>query len=514
MAKFLLMKKNPTIWTVILLALVALCLRLFDLGKQSLWMDEGFSVWAASNPLHRIYDILRVDQHPPFFYAFTHVWLYGGWTEFYLRLPSVICGTFTTLILYFFGKRLFSSKVGFLTALFWACAYVALEQETQVRMYAMATLFSLLSSFYFWKSIQDGTRRDWILYFITAGLALYTHYYSGFILTSQLLFLLSRREYKKTVKTAGILFLIFLPQLPTFWIQFEHHVSKSLPRISFTQLIIFAGNALGFENVFFEKYWFSVSLGILSLGVIVTGLFRLKARSSNAIGFLVFLCLFPSLVPFAISYFTTNHIFLYRYIILFVPYYFLLFVAAMIALSDRFAGVFMLVLFALNLSLWGLFMEGPAFQRQDWRDASTLLRQHLKTGDAVFVQQAMSIPPLWYYLRDIIHLDWTKPQPPDDTPLIAISPAGQLNTQWYILGGEKSVPLLEKVALRSTRQWLVLCQSTLDDPHERSLSWFLHHRREVKSYKFRSFRPGNEIFVILFVAQNKEKQKPAEHSAQ
>lgn len=500
-------KKGPSpIFDLSIIIIIALAARFLFLGKQSLWMDEAYTVWCTAHPISIILQMLHSDQHPPFFYLFTHLWMVGGHGEFFLRIPSALWGTATAVTLYFFGGNLFSRRIGFWTALLWASAFIALEHETQVRMYAMATMFSTLSSFYFWKSFKSGNRLDWLLYFLSAGLAIYTHYYCGFVLLAQILFLLSFGSFRKAIQITVVLTLLFLPQLPIFLAQYGHHLSHQLPTVSFSQLFIFAANGLGLENVLIEWKWLSIALGAAAFIVIAGGVLKLPKEKRLPAEFLLFVFLIPSVVPFLISKFTPNHIFIFRYVILFVPYFFLLFVAGLSSLLKNYYRVVLILFVGINLGLWYLFMAGPSFERQDWRDAAMTLRHSLQPGDFVFVEQPMGMYPLWYYLSDRFTLEWLPASPTNQEPLIRAKPAENFYTSWLGIADAELLPALTPA---SKRHWLVLCQSPLVDPHQRALSWFLHHEEPVNAYQFRSFRPGNEIFIYEFERRAEQRKTNA-----
>ncbi|MCS7001252.1 MAG: hypothetical protein NZ518_00235, partial [Dehalococcoidia bacterium] len=60
---------------LVALTAVAFGLRVANLGGQSLWYDEGFSVFLAR---HAVADIIRLtagDIHPPLYYVLLHGWI-------------------------------------------------------------------------------------------------------------------------------------------------------------------------------------------------------------------------------------------------------------------------------------------------------------------------------------------------------------------------------------------------------------------------------------------------------
>jgi hypothetical protein len=60
---------------IIGLALVALAVRLVGLGLRPLWLDEGYSVYAAERTWHDLWTVVpSYETHPPFYYSILKVW--------------------------------------------------------------------------------------------------------------------------------------------------------------------------------------------------------------------------------------------------------------------------------------------------------------------------------------------------------------------------------------------------------------------------------------------------------
>ena len=82
------------------LTLLALALRLTDLGGRPLWLDEAFSLWFSDRSYHYLWTVLPTyEAHPPFFYTVLKTWrLVVGDGHFAMRALSAIAGTLTVLI--------------------------------------------------------------------------------------------------------------------------------------------------------------------------------------------------------------------------------------------------------------------------------------------------------------------------------------------------------------------------------------------------------------------------------
>ena len=189
----------------LLILWLALALRLYRLDFQSIWWDEGHSIFVASHPVTAIPTLPAMDVHPPAYFSLLHVWMaLAGRSEFALRYLSVVFSLLTVALLWRFARLLTrsfptptnsiwpSTLTGLLAAL--SPLYVAYAQE--VRSYAMITGLALASTFVLWRLLFPGHRRDTgrkrggllMLYIILTAACLYTHYFSIFLLLFQNLF--------------------------------------------------------------------------------------------------------------------------------------------------------------------------------------------------------------------------------------------------------------------------------------------------------------------------------------
>jgi mannosyltransferase len=165
--------------------------RVFRLDGQSLWGDEAISVSRATQSL---LDITRAAPHegtlPPLYYYLLHFWEpLVGTSEFAVRFLSVIFGVLTIAVLAA-AVRASAGHRPALVATFLASIspfWVYYSQET--RMYAPATFFALASTWFFLLMIGDSrlarSRAVWGGYILTSALAVFTHYFAGFVLLAQ-----------------------------------------------------------------------------------------------------------------------------------------------------------------------------------------------------------------------------------------------------------------------------------------------------------------------------------------
>ena len=143
---------TPRSWarpgTMVLLAImaVAAALRIYRLSELSLWIDEGFTLWATRQNLAYIWQFIPTfDSHPPFYYTFLKGWTaIFGISEEALRGPSVIASVATVPVMWLAGRILGGPEhgrwVGLAAALLYALAPVQIRYAQEARSYAILNL--------------------------------------------------------------------------------------------------------------------------------------------------------------------------------------------------------------------------------------------------------------------------------------------------------------------------------------------------------------------------------------
>jgi mannosyltransferase len=99
--------------TVLVLTLIALALRLWHLQFQSLWWDEGVSIFLSGAGIRAltIGKDFSVDLHPPGYYLALAAWrIFLGPSVFSDRLFSAFCGTLAVPLTFRFVRRVVGSR--------------------------------------------------------------------------------------------------------------------------------------------------------------------------------------------------------------------------------------------------------------------------------------------------------------------------------------------------------------------------------------------------------------------
>jgi 4-amino-4-deoxy-L-arabinose transferase-like glycosyltransferase len=153
-------------WAVLII--VALWLRLPELGKLGLWGDEGYTAIAVKAILEHGYPLLPSGgiylRSVPILYVDALAAKIFGLNEFALRLPSVIASVGAIWMTYLLGKALVGRTVGLTAAVMMVFAGWEIEFSRHARMYA-AFQFAFLSSLYlFYRGFIDGHKpAKWLM---------------------------------------------------------------------------------------------------------------------------------------------------------------------------------------------------------------------------------------------------------------------------------------------------------------------------------------------------------------
>ena len=127
------------------IVLVGAFLRLYHLGAQSLGADDTWSVWIAQLSIPKILQTTAADVHPPLYYFLLHYWIaYFGASELAVKLPSVIFGVLSIIVMYALGRQLFDDRAGLLGAFILAISAFNIRYSQETRMYSLLVLLGLL----------------------------------------------------------------------------------------------------------------------------------------------------------------------------------------------------------------------------------------------------------------------------------------------------------------------------------------------------------------------------------
>lgn len=385
---------------LLFLTVIGFFLRFYNLGFNSLWLDEAVTYDTSLKSFGEIWTIISSgDFNPPLFYWMEHVMLFFGNNEFILRIIPAILGILTIPLFYFVGKGLLDRNVGILAAALLAFSSFHIYYSQEARAYSAMLFFASLSILFFLKAIQENDSKNWVLFGLFSAVAFWLHFYVIVLIVSLILYSLiiqipRFRESLIAIKplaTGAITFLVL--SFPLIIVTIQRFASRTESAPTFGA----QGFALIFET--FGQMSTSGDIGFFVLvSLFILGLVQLfildKKKGLLVLTILLFTFLISYLLSFKMPMMPRHLIFLL--IIFFMG----------IAISYRFffmifrdpwpLYVMMVILIIINIPVLANYYSG--YSKEDWRGFSGDMQKITQDGDKiVLVPSYMNIPFDYYY---------------------------------------------------------------------------------------------------------------------
>ncbi len=400
------MTRRKEIALVLAITGLGALLRLYQLGAQSLWLDELFSVFLSRYDLREIVARTAQDTMPPLYYFLLHLALQLGTDEAIVRLPSCLFSVLSIPLMYILARALFDARTAGLAALTVAISPFQVLFAQEARMYALMGFLVLAAVTFFHRAWTKGGFWNWVLFILATTLALYTHSVAFLYLIALDLFALVEREHwrdhwRQLVVAHFIFFVLFLPWAAV-QVQQALHVQAGFwssvpsPAVFVTVPFLFL-NSDTMPPVFVGIMLFAcIALFVLAL---VPTVRIIRSSHVHTIGLRLALTLFfvPLVGLYALSLF--RPIFVER-TLLASSFGLVLLLAWALA----FARPRPLYLVLGTIVVVGMMMSlanydfNPAVQKPPFREAAVSLSSQLRPGDVVVHTSDSSALAFNYYL--------------------------------------------------------------------------------------------------------------------
>lgn len=459
-------------WLLIAL-LVALLFRVYLLGAQSLWNDEGTSIALAARSLSAIIDGAARDIHPPLYYFFLHFWMpLAGQSEFAVRFLSVIAGVLLVALSYRLARFFFDVEVANVAAYFAAFSPFGVFYSQETRMYiwvafwAGLSVLAMLQMFEVkdWKlqaqdanqpaqsrdsaPSQANSRRNralaWALYVAATIAALYSHYFGATVLAFENLSFaiwvwLAWRSKRPHLRHSIVLWVVaqvicILAFLPWYFLTANQLVSW--PAISEPfDLPTLLWRVLNVFSVGFTLDAAGSAIAAVAFAVLVCFGARLARNAQTIWGvtLMILWTLGPVLAMYAVS--LSRPAYNPKFLLLATPPFFIL---AARGLSHIHPGIFLqprnpmprsyllrYFYFAIAIIAAVSFIPSlqnyyynPAYARDDYRSVLHLIDANVRAGDGILIDAPGQVDVVDYYHRGaqpIFPLPRMRPIAPNQT---------------------------------------------------------------------------------------------------
>lgn len=410
-------------YLLLLIILLGAVLRLYNLGGESIWIDEAVTSQVAELNVSELigWMISNNDNNPPLYYMLMHFWVsLFGHSEFSLRFPSAIVGTGSIFMIYAGGKLVLNRATALLASLILSVSVFHIEYSQEARSYSLMA-FLTLCSFYFFLKTLSGSKTLYIIgYVIASALLMYSHFYGVFILVVQNIFCFTRYFVSRDVfslslsKWIALQVITGLLFVPGFLIWYKNTLAIQrgfwLSEPTVVDIARYFYHFSGRDYVLFFLFSILAAFSLISFRYIIHSKNikdiidikddpNHKSFLSNVSGmYLLLLWLFiPILIPFVISNISTP-ILHTRYIIGSSLAFFLLASKGIWNLHNKRLTVIIPVVILL-LSIWPLSVYYTDAQKHEWRETVAYLEESARENDSVFVYPYFDVSTAEYYRR-------------------------------------------------------------------------------------------------------------------
>jgi hypothetical protein len=400
--------KNRKELLILLLSLIiGFALRFYGFDHKSLWIDEVHTYNDSREGIKGQISYFKENPadflHPPLFYVLTHIFYPFEKPERDLRIIPLIFGILSIPMIYFLTK-LFSPPIALpcTLALTFMTYHISFSQDG--RSYSFIMFLGMAGLYFFIQHLKTSKKGLLFLAAFFFAVLFYTSYTSIlFIVFCQILWFYQIGEYKKPNLSCllilnGIVFLLCIP-----WIIFIAINYKGQPILD----DVFRVDVGSFWNVIWGTFndWAPfVPLTVISIILLLLFPIFSKNRKNT---FLLLALIFSPILGLYIFYkiFNINHYFTSRYVINFLPFFFISIFLSLNAIEVkfdrwkrilRFRLLFLILFIASNLLILPLYYRS---EKQDFRGLVSYLEGQLQDGDKIFVKSTAYIPGMLHYFK-------------------------------------------------------------------------------------------------------------------
>lgn len=395
---------NPQrLLSITLILLLAATLFIYQLGDESLWVDELYSIDDAKAIPERL-PYIR-----PVYFSLLSLWMHFGSTEAWLRGLSVLFALASVLLIYQLGRRVAGESVGLIAALMLSVSPLFINFAQMVRMYSLATCLGIAGTLAFVDALTTPTNRSLAIWAITRALMLLSAPLNAPLLFTDILLCGWHFRQRRSIlwRFARWLLLIigvwlpFLFSLVTHTIPFISNAANvsakfdsASARHSFPSAVDVLRKLRNFTAFPFPSTSKLMSGFYQAYTLMLTGLLGFALGKKHRSPQLIWIAAW-TFVPAITIFFVSKRLWIDRYMLFIAPYVLILLAAGWQRLWRWQRGWALVVAIIYTIAVTGGVVRYYTVQdRQDWRGIAQTISTYEQPGDTIILSGGSPSPKM------------------------------------------------------------------------------------------------------------------------
>ena len=418
-------------WLLAGLVGIGAWLRFATLGSQSYWFDEA----QAAHELHLSFgsmlsSMVGHETNPPLYFVLGWVWArVFGTGEIGLRSLSALAGTAVIPIAYLCGRELVSRRAGLVAAGLTALSPFMIWYSQEAREYMLLAAMCGCSLLYFARAWREPSTRNVVLWGLFSSLAVLTHFFAGFLVAPEALWLLYMIRNRAIALAVGAVAVVQAALSPLL---FTHASSSLLGFIGGTSLntrIQQVPTAFGLGNLYLSA---AVRYGLLGAAVLAGAVIVLlvigaDSRQLRGAGAAAALAAVVLLLPLVLALLGEDYYIPRALMPAWIPLAVVV-GAACTATRTRAAGAVLAAILAATFIYAQVTVQNNSqYQRPDWRGVARALGSARGPRAIVAYGGSLATDPLATYLPGV---PWTAPS----SGPVSVGEIDVVGYRWQALG--------------------------------------------------------------------------------
>jgi uncharacterized membrane protein len=374
-------------------------LRFYNLGFNSLWLDEAATLNFAKLSFIDIWNLTAGGEYnPPLFHWVEHFMLFFGTNEIILRFIPALVGLLTIPVFYFIGKEILDRNTGIIAAALLTFSPFHLFYSQDARAYSMVLFFMSLALLFYLIAFRTNAKKFWVLFGSFSALAFWTHFYSAIIIGIIILFtlLINAKKLKGNIS-----------DLKPFLISLAAFVCLCLPLLIVTVQLFFVRTSssptYGIQGISIvtesmqQFFGYNVYSAIFFSILLILGLIQIFKSDKLKFSFFFVIILTTFLASWGLSF---KMPMIPRYLIFMLPIVYCAVAAAYLPICRLFNNRSVIYAFIAAIILIAtpfMITYYSSFSKEDWRGFSKNIESMTKDGDIVVLAPGYISQPFDYY---------------------------------------------------------------------------------------------------------------------